>query len=145
MKKKELLIGSDHAGYDLKEFLKTNLEKLGWAVNDKGTYSSDSVDYPDYAHALAEGIQAEDSALGVLICGSANGVSMAANKHQGVRAAIAWTPELADLARKHNDANVLSLPARFISEEEALEILQAFLNSDFEGGRHGRRVNKIDQ
>lgn len=142
--KPSIIIGSDHAGFELKEYIKVIVENLGYQVSDKGTYSDESTDYPDYAHALANEIEQDKNSLGVLICGSANGVSMAANKHAGVRSAIAWTPELAHLARTHNDANVLSLPARFISLEEAEEILKAFLSATFEGGRHARRVNKID-
>lgn len=144
MKKKEIVIGSDHAGYDLKEYLKKILVKTGWIIVDKGTDSTDSVDYPDFAHGVAEELEGYEDKLGILICGSANGVSMAANKHKGVRAAIAWTPELASLARIHNNANVLSLPARFISEEDAAIIMDAFLHGEFEGGRHQRRVEKID-
>lgn len=144
MKKQEIVIASDHAGFELKEYLKRALEKQGYQVSDKGTHSEESTDYPDYAHALANEVVSDEDSLGVLICGSANGVSMAANKHAGIRAAIAWNPELASLARTHNDANVLSLPARFVSLDEAEEILQAFLSAKFEGGRHARRVNKID-
>ena len=126
--KPSIVIGSDHAGFVLKEHLKVILENLGYQVSDKGTDSEESTDYPDYAHALANEIEQNKDNLGVLICGSANGVSMAANKHAGVRSAIAWTPELASLARTHNDANVLSLPARFISMKEAEEILEAIPN-----------------
>ena len=143
MNKLRLVIGSDHAGFELKEHLKEVLLEKGYEVDDKGTYSLESTDYPDYAHALAQEIEEHKDLLGVLICGSANGVNMAANKHAGVRAAIAWKAELATLARTHNDANVLSLPARFISKEEAEEILTAFLEAEFEGGRHARRVDKI--
>ncbi len=143
--KPSIVIGSDHAGFELKEHLKTLLEKSGYVVIDKGTHSKESTDYPDHAHALANAIESKEENFGVLICGSANGVSMAANKHAGVRSAIAWTPELARLARTHNDANVLSLPARFITMEEAESILEAFLSAEFEGGRHARRVNKIDK
>ena len=137
-----ILIGSDHAGYELKEYLKEKFaDQLDFS--DKGTYSPDSVDYPDFAHAVAHGIEEGEATLGILICGSANGVSMAANKHDGIRAAICWNPELASLARQHNDANILSLPARFITDNEAEEILNAFLSASFEGGRHDRRVKKI--
>jgi ribose 5-phosphate isomerase B len=140
-----LVIGSDHAGYELKEHLKELLSEKGFEVIDKGTSSIESTDYPDYAHAVAKEIEEQHGLLGVLICGSANGVNMAANKHAGVRAAIAWEPEIAALARTHNNANVLSLPARFITTEKAEDILDAFLEADFEGGRHARRVDKIDQ
>jgi ribose 5-phosphate isomerase B len=143
--KKNILIGSDHAGFELKELLKTYLNELGYDVKDEGTYSTDRADYPDYAHRLAEDIINKEAELGVLLCGSANGVSMAANKHRGVRSAIAWNAELATLARTHNDANVLSLPARYITVKEAKEILVAFLDASFEGGRHAGRVNKIDK
>ncbi|NND94643.1 MAG: ribose 5-phosphate isomerase B [Flavobacteriales bacterium] len=143
MDKTTVIIGSDHAGFDLKERVKQFLLDKGYDVQDEGTYSSESTDYPDYAHKVSEEVEG-DKGLGVLICGSANGVSMAANKHAGVRSAIAWTPELARLARTHNDANILSLPARFISETEAMEIMEAFLQAEFEGGRHKRRVDKID-
>lgn len=135
-------IGCDHAGFELKEYLKEHLPNINWL--DKGCYSRDSVDYPDYAHAVAKSIVSEESALGVLICGSGNGISIAANKHAGIRAAIAWKPELASLARQHNDANILSLPARFITTEEGLAILRTFLEASFEGGRHQNRVEKIN-
>ena len=137
----KLSIGCDHAGFQLKEFLKLNFKEIEWL--DKGCYSLDSVDYPDFAHAIATSIEGGETSMGILICGSGNGISMAANKHAGIRAAIAWKPELATLARQHNDANILSLPARFISEHEAIEIVKAFLESSFEGGRHQKRVDKI--
>lgn len=137
-----ILIGSDHAGYLLKEFLKKKFDQVQFI--DKGPHSEESVDYPDYAHAVALGIENKEADLGILICGSANGVSIAANRHKGVRAAIAWTPEIASLARQHNDANILSLPARFINMELATEILETFLNTAYEGGRHQRRVEKIE-
>jgi ribose 5-phosphate isomerase B len=137
----KLAIGCDHAGFSLKEFLKSNFNEIDWL--DKGCYSADSVDYPDFAHAVANNIESGESSIGILICGSGNGISIAANKHAGIRAAIAWKPELASLARQHNDANILSLPARFISESEAIEIVKAFLEASFEGGRHQTRVDKI--
>lgn len=137
----KLAIGCDHAGFSLKEFLKSNFNEIDWL--DKGCYSADSVDYPDFAHAVARSIEDKETELGILICGSGNGISIAANKHAGIRAAIAWKPELASLARQHNDANILSLPARFISELEAIEIVKAFLEASFEGGRHQARVDKI--
>lgn len=137
----KLSIGCDHAGFQLKEFLKSNFKDIEWL--DKGCYSTDSVDYPDFAHAVATSIEGGESSMGILICGSGNGISMSANKHAGIRAAIAWKPELASLARQHNDANILSLPARFISEQEAVEIVKAFLDAKFEGGRHQGRVDKI--
>ena len=140
---KSIIIGSDHAGFELKEKMMDLLKSEGFELKDVGTYSSDSTDYPKFAHAVAEGVSSKTYPLGVLICGSANGVCMTANKHQNVRAGIAWEVELAELARQHNDANVLCLPARFISEALAGDIVKAFINTPFEGGRHDRRVNKI--
>lgn len=139
----KLALGSDHAGFAHKEMLRTWLLGQGYEVQDFGTHSADSMDYPDVAHPLAAAIEAGEAALGLLLCGSANGVCITANKHAGVRAAIAWLPELAALARQHNNANVLCLPARYISEAQARQIVLAFLKTDFEGGRHQRRVEKI--
>lgn len=139
-----ILIGSDHAGFDLKHLLKDHLRALGHEVTDKGTHVKDSVDYPDFAHAVAQGVLKEDGTLGIVICGSGNGVNISANRHPGVRSALAWTAEVAKLAREHNDANVLALPARFISAGEAERIVEAFLEARFEGGRHQRRVEKIE-
>ncbi len=139
----KIAIGSDHAGFALKAKLITILEAEGYQVKDFGCYSEDSIDYPDYAHPVANEVEQDAAVLGVLICGSGNGISMTANKHQGIRCALCWTPEIASLARQHNDANILSLPARFISEELAIEILHAFLSAQFEGGRHATRVGKI--
>ena len=136
-------IASDHAGYDLKETIKKYLEEQGVIATDFGTNSTDSCDYPDFAHPHANAVEQGACEFGIAICGSANGITMTVNKHQGCRAAICWEPELAALARQHNNANVLSLPARFISEEKALEILKTFFANDFEGGRHERRVEKI--
>lgn len=143
MKVTKAVIGGDHAGYDLKEVIKAYIASKGIEVLDVGTHSKDSTDYPDYAHPLAETVEKNENTLGILICGSANGVCMTANKHADVRAAIAWEAEIASLARQHNNANVVCLPARFISEDLAKEIVDAFFGSDFEGGRHERRVNKI--
>ncbi len=140
----KILIGSDHAGVELKHHLKEHLKSLGLEVMDKGTHVKDSVDYPDLAHAVAQGVLNNAGALGVLICGSGNGVTITANKHAGIRAALAWDPQVAALAREHNDANVLALPARFITEEQADAIVDAFLAARFEGGRHQRRVLKIE-
>ncbi len=140
--KKKIAIGSDHAGYQLKEILKEELNKKGLEVVDFGCPSEESIDYPDYAHPVAEYVEQNES-HGILICGSGNGISMSANKHQGIRAALCWTEEIALLARQHNDANIVSLPARFIETEKAKKIIEAFLKTDFEGGRHERRVNKI--
>ena len=139
----KLVIGGDHAGYALKQELISYLQDRGHEVDDKGPFSTESVDYPDFSHLVAKEIEAGKAELGILICGSANGVAMAANKHQQIRAAIAWTPEIAKLARTHNDANILCLPARFITEESAKEMVAVFLETKFEGGRHQNRVNKI--
>lgn len=139
--KLRIAIGSDHAGFDYKALVSAHLNQLD--LTDFGTYSTDSVDYPDFAHPVALAVEKGEADLGILICGSANGVAMAANKHQGIRAAICWAEELAVLARSHNNANVLCLPARFMSEEEALKVTDAFLNTAFEGGRHANRVTKI--
>ena len=140
---KKIAIGGDHAGFDLKTLIKKHLESSDVEIHDFGPNSTDSCDYPDFAHPLADSVENGDNDLGILICGSANGVSMTANKHQGVRAAIAWNKELAELARGHNNANVLCLPSRFITEDVAMEIVDGFLKAEFEGGRHGRRVDKI--
>lgn len=141
----KVVIGGDHAGFDLKEKIKEHLVALDYDVLDVGTHSNESTDYPDYAHPLAEIVEKEKSVLGVLICGSANGVCMTANKHQGVRAAIAWLPEIAELAKQHNNANVVCIPSRFLEEQTGLDIVDSFLKTPFEGGRHERRVNKIAQ
>lgn len=139
---RQIAIGCDHAGFEYKEALKRKLESSGYDVRDFGTHDKESTDYPDFAHPVADAVE-KGSGKGVLICGSANGVAMAANKHQGVRAAICWNEELAALARQHNDANVICLPARFISLDLAEKITDRFLKEEFEGGRHARRVNKI--
>jgi ribose 5-phosphate isomerase B len=139
-----LAIGSDHAGFEYKELLKKHLEKNGHQVKDFGTYSLDSVDYPDFAHPVSNAVEKKEFELGVLLCGSANGVAITANKRQGIRAAICWTEEIASLARQHNNANVLCIPARFISFELAEKITDTFLATPFEGGRHETRVNKIN-
>lgn len=136
-------IGSDHAGYHLKEKIKQHLTNKGIEVEDFGAYSEDSVDYPDFGHPVAESVESGEKDFGVVICGSGNGINMAVNKHKGIRSALSWTAELAKLGREHNNANVLALPARFISEEEGIEITDTFLSTDFEGGRHQRRVEKI--
>lgn len=141
----KIAMGSDHAGFELKNKIKTYLEEKGYGVIDFGTNSTDSVDYPDYAHLVSQSVESKESKEGILICGSGNGMIMSANKHQGIRAALCWNKEIAELARQHNDANVLSLPARFVSEEDALSMVEAFLNTKFEGGRHLRRVHKITQ
>jgi ribose 5-phosphate isomerase B len=135
-------IGCDHAGFELKERIKADLLAKGHEIVDNGTYSKESTDYPDYAHATALSVEKE-AVMGILICGSANGVCMTANKHQGIRAALCWNKEIASLARLHNDANIICLPARFISESDALEMVDVFLHTAFEGGRHQNRVSKI--
>ena len=139
----KIAVGSDHAGFELKMKLIAYLESNNNEVKDFGTHSEESCDYPDYAHLVANAVESKDFEIGLLMCGSGNGINITANKHQGIRSALAWTLEIAELAKLHNDANILTLPARFISENEALEILKAFLNTEFEGGRHERRTNKI--
>lgn len=138
-----IAIGGDHAGFEYKALMIDVLKKAGWQVEDKGTYSTDSTDYPDYAHPLATMVEEGKAAAGILICGSGNGVCMTANKHKGIRAALCWNVELASLARQHNNANVLCIPSRFVSEELAGQMTEAFLSTAFEGGRHEKRVNKI--
>jgi ribose 5-phosphate isomerase B len=137
-------IASDHAGFEMKEKIKAELTSLGYDVQDLGTHSPASTDYPDYAHPVAAEVENGTVKRGVLLCGTGLGMSYAANRHPHVRAAVAWTPEIAALARKHNDANVLVLPARFVSEEDGVAILKAWLDTPFEGGRHERRVEKIE-
>ena len=140
---KRIGIACDHAGYEMKQKVKQHLEAAGYEVKDFGADSTESVDYTDFAHPLAEAVEKGEMDLGFTLCGSGNGISMAANKHRGVRSALCWNREISSLARQHNDANVCSLPARFITEEEAMQIVDAFVKTDFEGGRHERRVNKI--
>lgn len=139
----KIAIGSDHAGYDYKVILVEYLKELGHQVSDFGPSSADSVDYPDFAHPVASAVEKQENELGILICGSANGVAITANKHQGIRAAIAWQNEIAALARQHNNANVVCIPARFIDIDLAKNIVKTFITTDFEGGRHANRVNKI--
>ena len=136
-------IGADHAGFQLKETIIKHLTAKGMHLEDFGCHSEQSIDYPDYAHPVAAKVEANEGMLGILICGSGNGISMTANKHQGIRSALCWKPEIAALARQHNNANILTLPARFLSEAEALEIVDTFFSTDFEGGRHQNRVEKI--
>jgi ribose 5-phosphate isomerase B len=142
--KMKLYIGNDHAGFVLKEKLKKYLQEKNNEVIDCGSYSAERADYPDYAHKVAEGVLSDKNSLGILICGSGNGVNITANKHNGIRAALCWNSEIAALAKQHNNANVMSLPARYISEEEAKKCVDAFLQAQFEGGRHLERVNKIE-
>lgn len=138
-----IAIGCDHAGFDCKEDLISLLEGEGLVFKDFGTYTKDSVDYPDFAHPVAEAVEKGEVAFGILLCGSANGVAISANKHQGVRAAVCWGEELAELSRKHNNANVICIPARFVRDGDAEKMLDIFMNTAFEGGRHQHRVNKI--
>lgn len=141
---KSIGIACDHAGYDLKEFLVGYLSSKGYEVTDFGTYSDESVDYPDFAHPLAEAVQNGELPQGIGICGSGEGMSMTLNKHRGIRAGLCWKPEIAELIRQHNNANILVLPARFISNDEAMAIVDKYLSTPFEGGRHERRIAKID-
>lgn len=136
-------IGSDHAGFEYKEEVISFLESKGLQVKDYGTHSKDSVDYPDYAHPVSTAVEREQAAFGILICGSANGVAITANKHQGIRAAICWGEELARLARSHNNANVLCIPARFVDVPVATQMVEVFIDTPFEGGRHQDRVRKM--
>lgn len=143
MEVKTVGLASDHAGYPLKQFVLQYLEKKGYPVKDYGTYSDESVDYPDFGHALAEGIESGEVYPGIGICGSGEGISITLNKHQGVRAGLVWCKDVAQLIRQHNDANVIVLPGRFITNKQAEEFLDAFFTTPFEGGRHERRVKKI--
>ena len=136
-------IACDHAGYEMKEFLVGYLGAMGYEVLDFGTHSPESVDYPDYAHPLAEAIEAGELTQGVALCGSGEGMAMTLNKHQGIRAGLVWNREIAGLIRQHNNANVLVLPARFISNDEAMEFVDVFTSTEFEGGRHERRIAKM--
>lgn len=140
---KTIGICSDHAGYELKQYVRQWLEARGWAYKDFGTYSTASCDYPDFAHPLALAVEAGECYPGIAICGSGEGISITLNKHQGIRAALCWRVEIARLCRQHNDANVLVMPGRFITTDEADSIMQAFFDTPFEGGRHQARVNKI--
>lgn len=143
MKKLKIAVASDHAGFERKQAVLKYLQEQGIEYKDFGAFSAESSDYPDFAHPLAIAVSIGEFEKGITFCGSGNGINMAANKHQQIRSAICWLPEIAKLARLHNDANVCALPARFISDEEAVEIVRIFLNTGFEGGRHQNRVNKI--
>jgi ribose 5-phosphate isomerase B len=143
MSNKIIPIGADHAGFHLKGKIAEFLESSGYTIKDFGCFSEESIDYPDFAHPVAEMVESNHGMLGILICGSGNGINMTANKHKGIRSALCWNSEIAELARQHNDANIVALPARFISEEEAIEIVEKFLGTAFEGGRHQRRIDKI--
>ena len=140
---KPIAIGSDHAGYEWKEHIISYLEGRDLKFEDFGTHSLDSADYPDFAHPVAKAVEGGNYAFGILVCGSGNGVCITANKHQGVRAALCWDDEIASLARKHNNANIICIPARFVSETVAQEMVDVFMSTDFEGGRHTGRVDKI--
>ena len=139
----KIAIGSDHAGFKLKETVRKYLLEKGLEVKDFGTYNEDSVDYPDFAHPVANAVENKEVDFGIIMCGSGNGINMAANKHKGIRSALSWNAEIAKLARQHNDANILTLPGRFIEEAEALKAVDVFLETAFEGGRHQKRVEKI--
>ena len=140
-----ILIASDHAGFELKEQLEVRLREMGYDVRDLGTETAQATDYADFAHPLARQVSEGEARRGVLLCGTGLGMSYVANRYPRVRAAVAWSPEVAELARRHNDANILALPARFLSEEQAVQILKAWLDTPFEGGRHERRVQKIER
>lgn len=140
----KIAIGSDHAGFELKQELISYLKGKNISVIDKGTFSEERADYPDYGHAVATAVTSGEVETGILMCGSGNGINMAANKHKGIRAALCWNSEIAALARQHNDANILVLPARYISKEEAYKCIDVFLTEKFEGGRHQQRIDKID-
>jgi len=139
---KKIAIAADHAGFEYKELIKKHLEGR-YQIQDFGTFSLDSVDYPDFGHRVAQDVEDKKVDFGIVICGSGNGIAMTANKHQGVRCALCWTKEIAALARLHNDANIVSIPARFTAVAQAVEMVDTFLSTDFEGGRHATRVNKI--
>ena len=143
MLRKKIALACDHAGYLHKNKTKEYLENKGYTINDYGCFSEESVDYPDFAHQLAESIKKENSDIGIQFCGTGNGINMSANKHSQIRAALCWNPHIAEQARLHNNANVLTMPARHLQWNEVKEIIDVFLSSEFEGGRHQRRVNKI--
>ncbi|WP_159521243.1 ribose 5-phosphate isomerase B [Sunxiuqinia indica] len=143
MNKLKIALSSDHAGYERKQVVLNFLKEQGVIYQDFGAFSAESSDYPDWAHPMAEAIENKEFDLGISLCGSGNGINMTANKHQDIRSAICWKPEIAALARLHNNANVCALPARFITDDEAIMIVKTFLSTDFEGGRHLRRINKM--
>jgi len=140
---KPIALGADHAGVDFKNTINAWLQEKGYTTKDFGTYTLDSVDYPDFAHPTATSVETGEAAFGILFCGSANGVAMTANKHAGIRAGLCWLPEVAGLTRLHNDANMICIPARFVSVESAIEMIDLFMTTAFEGGRHQGRVDKI--
>ena len=139
----KISIGNDHAGPDYKLAIVSHLQSKGHEIMNHGTDTFDSVDYPDFGHPVANDVETKKADFGIIICGSGNGIAMSANKHQNIRAAVCWTKEIAGLARQHNDANIISIPARFTSIQQAIEMVDTFLNTNFEGGRHAARVNKI--
>ena len=140
----KIAIGNDHAGVEIKRKIERYLSQKGYTVINKGYDGKESVDYPDYIHPVSIEVKEKKAQIGIIICGSGNGAAMSANKHKGVRAAICWSEEIAELARQHNDANIISIPSRFLSEEETISIVEAFIKTDFDGGRHKRRIDKID-
>lgn len=143
MSELKIAIASDHAGYERKLEVIKHLEELGAEVKDFGAYSSESSDYADWAHPMAYAVENGEFPIGISLCGSGNGINMTVNKHQGIRSALCWTAEIAALAKQHNNANVLAIPARFVTKAEAIEIVDAYLNAEFEGGRHQKRIDKI--
>jgi ribose 5-phosphate isomerase B len=143
MNKMKIALASDHAGFERKQVIVSFLKEQGIEFKDFGAYSAESSDYPDYAHPMAKAVEDGEFELGISLCGSGNGISMTSNKHQNIRSAICWKPEIAALARLHNDANICALPARFVTDDEAIMIVKTFLSTDFEGGRHLRRINKM--
>ena len=145
MKKTLIPIGCDHAGFQLKEKIISHLTGKGFEIEDFGCSSEESIDYPDFGHPVASKVETTEGMLGIIICGSGNGINMTANKHQKVRSALCWSKEIAELSRTHNNANILSIPSRFVSLSEAVEMVKTFLNTNFEGGRHLTRVNKISR
>ena len=140
----KIAIGNDHAGVEVKRKIERYLSQKGYTVINKGYDGKESVDYPDYIHPVSLEVKEKKAQIGIIICGSGNGAAMTANKHKGVRAAICWSEEIAALARQHNDANIISIPSRFLSEKEIINIVEVFIKTDFEGGRHKRRIDKID-
>lgn len=143
MKTNKIAVACDHAGYETKVKIIEHLKEKGYEITDFGTYSAESSDYADYAHPLASAVENREFELGVTLCGSGNGINMTVNKHRGIRAALCWNAEISELARRHNDANICAVPARFVSIEDAIEIIDIFLNTGFDGGRHLRRIKKI--
>ena len=140
---KKIAFACDHAGFETKEFLISFFNKKGYEIKDFGTYSSESTDYADYAHPMAKAVENKEYNFGISLCGSGNGINMTVNKHQGIRSALCWNVEIAELARLHNNANICAIPARFVSKESAAEIVEIFMKTDFEGGRHIKRIEKI--